>query len=189
MGIDAVGTVEGVVLTFLMSVFVGEIEGELLVAEAYACGVDVGVAEVGVLETGGTVDGKVILTLGEVGIEFYGVPICSGAVNAADIVVACTYAEPAEGTDFDACTEGMLTCEDVGVVGGMGGVLVFCSPGYEIAVGTACLESEFPWGCEAVGGIVVGLVVVFVDFFAVVVELTFLVFVEMGDDALVVVVF
>ena len=70
-------------LTFLMSVFVGEIEGKLLVAEAYACGVDVGVAEVGVLETGGTVDGKVILTLGEVGIEFCGVPISSGAVNCS----------------------------------------------------------------------------------------------------------
>lgn len=172
-----------------MSVFVGEIEGKLLVAEAYACGADVGVAEVGVLETGGTVDGKVILTLGEVGIEFYGVPICSGAVNAADIVVACTYAEPTEGTDFDACTEGVLTCEDVGVVGGMGGVLVFCSPGYETAVGTACLESEFPWGCEAVGGIVVSLVVVFVELVAVVVELAFLVFVEMGDYTLVIMVF
>ena len=70
----------------------------------------------------------------------------------------------------------------------MGGVLVFGSPGYGVAVGAAGLEAEFPWGDEAVGGIVVGLVVVFVAVLGFVDELFFMV-VEVGDDALAVVVF
>ena len=86
LGVDAVVCV---VLSCLVSVFVGDVCGESLVTESYACGVDVGVAEVCVLEAGGIVYGEVVFAWTEVGVDFYGVPVCLGAVYAADVVVAC----------------------------------------------------------------------------------------------------